>query len=71
MSDLPRLDTPNTLMGVSIDTLLAAVKDAAIQAEILNVKYPESDVVDQVRLDLARLYELVAFEQRVWSRGER
>lgn len=71
MSSLPRLDTPSTLAGVTIETLLAGVKHAAIQAEILAIKHPESDVMDQVRLTLAKVYETVEFEAKVWRRSER
>ena len=69
MSSLPRLDTPSTLAGVTIETLLDGVKHAAIQAEILAIKHPESDVIDQVRLTLAKVYETVDYEERVWKRS--
>jgi hypothetical protein len=57
------------LAGVSLESLEAAIKVAAVQAEQLHIKHPQSDVLDNVRLELAHLYELVHDEVKIWRRA--
>lgn len=58
-------------IGVTLDTLEVALKVAGVQAEEMHNRYPESDVLDQVRLQINHLYELVHDEVRIWARAER
>ena len=57
------------LAGVTLETLEAAIKAAAIQAEQLYLRHPDWDTVEQARLQLNHAYERVHDEVLILRRA--